>query len=181
MIFSALLVGLGLASHASAACTRATLQAAADAYGTSHFHSPARPHFSIRYWNILQKLISRSVKAQGAGTALTGLATSNFTYFENDVALDITKGVLSQAITIDLSRSLIDTNQCATFTEISAATNKKPYVIHTRMIFSSDGSQITSIQSVVAKDGDWAFNAAGQLKCRCFVLFLSLPIFTLIP
>jgi len=34
MIYSVLLVGLGLASQASAACTQGTLQAAADAYGT---------------------------------------------------------------------------------------------------------------------------------------------------
>jgi hypothetical protein len=79
--------------------------------------------------------------------------------------MDISKGVLSQAVTIDLSRSLIDTTQCATFTELSCASNKKPYVIHTRMLFSADGAQITGIQTVLAKDGDWAFNAAGQLKC----------------
>ena len=35
VIYSILLVGLGLASQASAACTQATLQDAADAYGTS--------------------------------------------------------------------------------------------------------------------------------------------------
>ena len=77
--------------------------------------------------------------------------------------MDISKGVLSQAITIDLNRSLYDTTQCATFTELSCATNKKPYVIHTRMLFAPDASSITTIQSVVATNGDWAFNATGQL------------------
>ena len=110
------------------------------------------------------------VKAQTAGTPTLPGLSSNASYLENDVATDISKGVLSQAVTIDLSRSLIDTTQCATFTELSCASNKKPYVIHTRMLFSADGAQITGIQTVLAKDGDWAFNAAGQLKCKCCFL-----------
>ncbi|KAI1407281.1 hypothetical protein F5Y13DRAFT_175209 [Hypoxylon sp. FL1857] len=133
MIYSVLLACAGLASQALAACTREQLQEATAAY----------------------------VKAQAAGDLqLTALA-SNVTYLENDTPMDISKGVLSQAITIDLNRSLHDTTECATFTEISAATNKEPYVIHTRMLFT-DG-KITTIQSVVANDGDWAFNATGQL------------------
>lgn len=92
---------------------------------------------------------------------MSALSTS-VNYTENDVITDIKKGVLSQPITIDLNRSLYDTTQCATFTELSCATNKHPYVIHIRMLFTDD--KITTIQSVVADDGDWAFNAAGQLK-----------------
>ncbi|KAF8857435.1 hypothetical protein BDZ45DRAFT_744382 [Acephala macrosclerotiorum] len=45
-------------------------------------------------------------------------------------------------------------------TELSAATNKKPYVIHTRMLFTDD--RITTIQSAVTTTSDWAFNAAGD-------------------
>lgn len=86
---------------------------------------------------------------------------SNVSYLENDATTDIKTGVLSQPITIDFNRSLYDTTQCATFTELSAATNKKPYVIHTRMLFTDD--KITNIQSVVTTTGDWAFNATGQL------------------
>jgi hypothetical protein len=86
---------------------------------------------------------------------------STITYAENDTPMDIKSGVLSQAITIDLNHSLYDTTECATFTELVAATNKKPYVIHTRMLFTND--TISAIQSVVTTDGDWAFNATGQL------------------
>jgi len=133
MIYSILFVCAGLASQASAACSRAMLQDATGAY----------------------------VKAQTAGTPSMPALGSNVSYLENDASIDIKSGVLSQAITIDFNRSLLDTTQCATFTELSAATNKKPYVIHTRMLFTDD--KITTIQSVVAKDGDWAFNATGQL------------------
>jgi hypothetical protein len=83
--------------------------------------------------------------------------------------MDISKSVLTQSVTIDFGRSLIDTTQCATFTELSCASNKKPYVIHTRKLFSACGSRITGIQTALAKDGDWAFNAAGKLECRSSV------------
>ncbi|KAI0849373.1 hypothetical protein F5Y00DRAFT_65836 [Daldinia vernicosa] len=133
MIYSLLLLGAGLASRASAACSRELLREATAAY----------------------------VEAQAAGDPnLLGLA-SNVSYLENDSPGDIKKGILSQAITIDFNRSLHDTTQCATFTELSAATNKNPYVIHTRLLFTDD--KITAVQSVVADQGDWAFNATGQL------------------
>lgn len=134
MIYQAVLVSVGLAAQASAACSRTVLQEAAAAY----------------------------VQAQAAGNPSLLPQAKNITYAENDVTTDITKGVLSQAVTIDLSRSILDTTECSTFTEISAATNKHPYVIETRMILSDD--KVTSIQSVVADSGDWVFNATGQLN-----------------
>ncbi|GAP88001.1 hypothetical protein SAMD00023353_3200420 [Rosellinia necatrix] len=135
MIYPILLVCAGLASQVSAACSRATLQEVAAAY----------------------------VEAQAAGKlTLLSLAT-NISYSENDSPVDITKGVLSQPITIDFNRSIYDTTQCATFTELTAATSKHPYVIHTRMLLNEDGSKVTKIESVVTDSGDWAFNANGHL------------------
>jgi len=86
---------------------------------------------------------------------------SNVSYAENDTPMDINTGVLTQPITIDFNRSLHDTVECATFTELTAATNEHPYVIHTRMLFTDD--EISTIQSVVSDDGDWVFNATGHL------------------
>ncbi|KAH8765873.1 hypothetical protein F5882DRAFT_453090 [Hyaloscypha sp. PMI_1271] len=131
----------------SAACTRATLQAATDAY----------------------------VKAQTAGTSALPDQSSNASYLENDVSMDISKSVLTQSVTIDFGRSLIDTTQCATFTEMSCASNKKPYVIHTRKLFSACGSRTTGIQTVLAKDGDWAFNAAGKLEWSKLETWTPIP------
>ena len=116
--------------------------------------------------------IHPTVTAQTAGTPSLLSLSPSFSYLENNVSLPITTGILSQPITIDLNRSLIDTTQCATFTELSCASNKIPYVIHTRMLFSGDGGMIEAVQSVVAKEGDWAFDAKAQLKCRCRFLFL---------
>ncbi|KAI3321676.1 hypothetical protein HD806DRAFT_545871 [Xylariaceae sp. AK1471] len=135
MIYSTLLACAGLVAQVSAACSREKLQEVTAAY----------------------------VQAQANGKP-TGLSLgSNTSYAENDKPMEIATGVLSQPITIDFNRSLHDTTQCATFTELTAATSKHPYVIHTRMLLSADGSQITKIESVVTDSGDWAFNATGHL------------------
>jgi hypothetical protein len=134
MIYSTLFVGAMLASQVSAACSRPMLENAAIAY----------------------------IQAQAAGQPNLLPLSSNVSYLENDALIDIKKSVLSQPITIDFNRSLYDTLSCSTFTEISAATNKNPYVIATRLLFTND--KITAIESVVADAGDWAFNAAGQLS-----------------
>ncbi|KAI1125418.1 hypothetical protein F5Y10DRAFT_284282 [Nemania abortiva] len=135
MIYSVLLACAGLAAQVSAACSRETLQQVAAAY----------------------------VEA-AAGGKVTGLTLApNTSYAENDKPMDIATGVLSQPIKIDFNRSIYDTTQCATFTELTAATQSHPYVIYTRMMLTADASQITKIESVVSDSGDWAFNATGHL------------------
>ena len=133
-MYQTLLVAVGLAGAAQAACSRATLQDAVGSY----------------------------LQAQAAGNPSLLLRATNISYAENDVATDITKGVLSQAITIDFVRSIFDTTECSTFTEITAATDKHPYVIDTRMVIAGDS--IATIQSVVADSGDWVFDAKSHLK-----------------
>ncbi|KAI0430271.1 hypothetical protein F5Y09DRAFT_331167 [Xylaria sp. FL1042] len=135
MISSIFLVCASLAAQAAAACSRATLQEVAAAY----------------------------VQAQVGGKPTLLALAANTSYAENDNPLDITKGMLSQPITIDFNRSIYDTTQCATFTELTAATSKHPYVIYTRILLDIDGSKITKLESVVTDSGDWAFNATGHL------------------
>ncbi|CAK7230000.1 hypothetical protein SCUCBS95973_007425 [Sporothrix curviconia] len=101
--------------------------------------------------------------AAAAGKPPANLATTNFTYIENDVALDISKGILAAPISIDLNRTFLDTEECGAFMEINAASNKKPYVLLVRVFVDAASSKIRDIESVVTKNGDWAFNAAGHL------------------
>ena len=124
---------VAFASQAAAACTRASLQEVTAAY----------------------------LQAQAAGKPSLLPLASNVTYLENDATTDIAKGLLTQAITIDFNRSLYDTEACATFTEITAATNKHPYVIDTKFLLT--GGKITHVESVIADDGDWLFNAKNHL------------------
>jgi hypothetical protein len=135
MIYQAVLASTLCAAIVSAACSRSTLQSAVASY----------------------------LQAQAVGTPNLILQAKNVSYAENDVVTNISTGVLSQPITIDFSRSIFDTTECSTFTEITAATDKHPYVIDTRMTISGDGV-VSEIQSVVADSGDWVFNATSQLR-----------------
>ncbi|KAK0711948.1 hypothetical protein B0H67DRAFT_586644 [Lasiosphaeris hirsuta] len=133
MLSFVLLASAGLVSQASAACTRASL-----IEGTASY-----------------------LQALTAGKAsFSSLAAGTVAYQENDVALDISKGLLSQGITIDFNRSIYDTTLCASYTEV-VATSKHAYVIGTRLAFTDD--KITKIESNVCDDGDWLFNAKGSL------------------
>ncbi|KAH8902840.1 hypothetical protein BR93DRAFT_919399 [Coniochaeta sp. PMI_546] len=112
----------------------------------------------------LTKATDQYVAAQTAGQSNTvsAFSTSNVTYTENNKPVTIKTSTLSQPIKIDFSRSAHDTVQCATFTEIIAASNPHPYVIHTRMVFTNE--KATLIESVVTDNGDWLFNATGTLE-----------------
>ena len=110
----------------------------------------------------LEKLADTYVQAQKAGKpAMVPLAEKSV-YSENDKLRDITKGVLTQALTVDFTRSFYDTKQCAAFTELVAATDPHPYVIHTRMTATNDG-KVSKMESVVTDAGDWVFGATEHL------------------
>jgi len=126
----------GLALQASAACTRQMLQeATADYLGAL---VAGKPTFSA-------------------------LGTDNVEYVENGKDTDITTGVLSQGIPINFNRSLYDTTQCASYTEIVSTDAKHPYVIGSRLAFGAD-NMVNRIDQNVADAGDWIFNAAGTLS-----------------
>ncbi|KAI1100831.1 hypothetical protein F4804DRAFT_317847 [Jackrogersella minutella] len=104
------------------------------------------------------------VAAQAAGSAddVVVLAAPNVTYTENETPKAIAEGVLAESIRIDHNRSIHDTANCATFTEIIAASNPHQYVIGTRIIFNED-NKISLMESIMTDAGDWAFNATGYL------------------
>jgi hypothetical protein len=133
MVPSHLLAVVGLASPVTAACTRSMLQDVTTEY--------------------------LAALSNGKPT-IASLAAGTVDYQENDVAIDISKGVLSQGIKVDFNRSIYDTTQCASYTEI-VSTSNHPYVIGTRLALT-DG-KITKIESNVCDDGDWIFNAKGSL------------------
>src|SRR5690606_33270623 len=111
---------------------------------------------------MLQTLADTYVKAQTDGNASAVPLAAGAYYGENDQAMDIGAGVLAAPMTIDFTRSFYDTTKCATFTEVVAATQAHPYVIHTRMEVTADG-KVTKMESVVTDEGDWVFGAAEHL------------------
>jgi hypothetical protein len=131
---SIVLAGVALATNARADCSRESLKKIADTY----------------------------VKAQTDGKAKMLPLAKGASYAENDQAMDIGKGVLAGPLKIDFTRSFHDTTQCATFTELVAATNPHPYVIHTR-IEATKGGKVSKMESVVTDAGDWVFGATEHL------------------
>ncbi|KAF1849082.1 uncharacterized protein K460DRAFT_375801 [Cucurbitaria berberidis CBS 394.84] len=81
-------------------------------------------------------------------------------YVENNKTLSILNGTPAFGMTIDTNRSLYDTTQCKTFTEIIVTDPLHPYVIHTQMTLDNEGN-VQLIDSLVTDKGDWAFNATG--------------------
>jgi hypothetical protein len=130
----AVLAGVAFATSARAECSRDTLRKLTDAY----------------------------VKAQTAGKPAMVPLAKGASYAENDQAMDIGKGVLSGALKVDFTRSFLDTTQCATFTEVVAANDPHPYVIHTRMEATKAG-KVSKMESVVTDAGDWMFGATEHL------------------
>ena len=132
--FSIVLAGVAFAANARAECSREMLGKLADTY----------------------------VKAQSTGKPAMLPLAKGASYAENDQVMDIGKGVLAGALKVDFTRSFHDTTQCATFTELVAATNPHPYVIHTRMEVTK-GGKVSKMESVVTDAGDWMFGAAEHL------------------
>lgn len=113
---------------------------------------------------LLQDLTASYVGALAAGngpSGISGLAGPDVSYIENDSPADIAIGLLSVGIKVDFSRSIYDTTQCASYTEI-VATAGPAYVIGTRLALNTD-NKIAEIRSNVCNSGDWLFNAKGSL------------------
>ena len=111
----------------------------------------------------LQKLVDDYVSAQAAGDPGKIRLAKSAVYAENDQVMELKQGVLAGPLVVDFTRSFLDTLQCATFTEVVAATDPHPYVIHTRIEASKDGKQVKKMESVVTDAGDWVFGAAEHL------------------
>ncbi|MEO6389376.1 MAG: hypothetical protein ABIT16_10065 [Croceibacterium sp.] len=140
------LAGAAFATTARAECGRDTLQQVADTY----------------------------VKAQTDGKAGTLPLVVGASYAENNQPMDIGTGLLAGALKVDFTRSFLDTTQCATFTELVAATDPHPHVIHTRIEATGDG-KVSKIESVVTDAGDWVFGAAEHLAVTRTETWAEIP------
>lgn len=105
---------------------------------------------------------NKLLEAQTAGTPDALGALEGVGYLEQFKTADITKGILATPLALDFNRSLHDTVQCTTYTEMVAATQSHPYVVGTQMHFTPEGT-LTNLSSLVTDQGDWLFNATGTL------------------
>ncbi|KAF5331267.1 hypothetical protein D9611_013094 [Ephemerocybe angulata] len=125
-------------------------------------------------YSSLQEFTKAYVTQQATGAFAT--TASSAAYTENFRPVNISSGVISRPLRIDFSRSTHDTTQCATYTEIIVTNPSHPYVIGTQLRFSSDGTTLTNINSVVTDAGDWLFNATGTLKWASVENWGTIPV-----
>jgi hypothetical protein len=121
-------------SFAQVACTRDSLQAAADLY----------------------------IAAQTRGD-ITGLPLAKgLGYVENFKTMDVNEGVIKTAMKIDQHRSLLDTSTCQTFTEVIVSDKANPYALGTRLRVNH--GLIAEIEMMWTTTGYWGFNVDNYLK-----------------
>lgn len=89
--------------------------------------------------------------------------------------MDVRTGILTQSLNIDHNRSIHDTVQCATFTELIVTDPDHPYVIGTRILYTDDG-EISHMESIVTDQGDWLFNATGYLYWNSIENWDPIPV-----
>jgi hypothetical protein len=137
-VLATLGIAATIVTSASAQCTREGLLAAANSY------------------------LAAQVSGKTDGLKL---ATTNFTYQENNKKADIAKGLLSQPLKIDLNRSTADTVACASYSMFISSTGSKPYVVGTQIRHNgNDTTTIALIDSIVATTGSLFFDAKQTLS-----------------
>ena len=115
-------------------CTRALLQAAVDSY----------------------------LAAQEAGNLSKMSLASQVKYVENMAEVKKDQGLWNTPLPIAFHRSLLDVDNCQSFTEVIVTGGTTPYVFGTRL--KVEDGKILEINSMVTKKGDWLFNADNYLK-----------------
>ena len=109
------------------------------------------------------------IAAQASGNVTTlssaGLQLSpTLEYYEDGVLrADIAQTSLATPLRIDHKRTILDTTQCATYTELIVADPANPRVIGTQLRFDPTASVLGHVWSLVTQPGDWAFNATQTL------------------
>lgn len=110
----------------------------------------------------LQAATRNYVTSQGTGAFASVAASAAYT--ENFKTTAISSSILSKPLKIDHNRSLHDTTQCSTYTEIVVTDRAHPYVIGVQMAYNADATQVTKIDAIVTDQGDWLFNATGTFN-----------------
>ncbi|KAI2463330.1 hypothetical protein F4781DRAFT_126599 [Annulohypoxylon bovei var. microspora] len=117
----------------------------------------------------IQSFSDDYVKAHESGqlTQLENIA-ENFTYMENNMTREITGGIFNNALKIDHRHTIVDTVECASFTELIITHNVSgepaPYVIGTQIRHSPGDLSVYLIDLIVSTTGSWLFNSTKTLE-----------------
>jgi hypothetical protein len=111
---------------------------------------------------ILQTAVDGYLAAQGAGDPSKMSLASQVKYIENWEEIKKEEGLWNTPLPIAFHRSFLDVDACRTFTEVIVTENEPAYVFGTRL--KVDHGEISEINSLITKEGDWLFNADNYLK-----------------
>ena len=109
----------------------------------------------------LQAAVNDYLAAQSAGDASLLRTADALSYMEDLEPADVSAGILTKALAIGYTNSLLDTDQCETFTEIYDPGPEEPYALGVHMTIA-DGA-VSEIDTLVTTTGDWLFNAANMV------------------
>ena len=110
----------------------------------------------------LQKAVDLYLAAQTNGDTSGMPLAQGLGYMENIAPANINNGLIRKAMKIDFHRSLLDTANCQTFTEVIVTDPANPYVLGTRLRVNHD--KIAEIEILWTTTGYWLFNANNYLK-----------------
>jgi len=114
------------------------------------------------------------IAAQVAGKVDTLQTASSLVYTENFKNASLPTGILATALRIDYNRTLYDSTQCATYTELITTQTGANHVIGTQMYFA-DGA-LSKMETIVTSTGDWLFNATGTLRYASAESWTEIPV-----
>src|SRR5215207_4511674 len=110
----------------------------------------------------LQRAVDLYIAAQTKGDTAGLPLAMGMGYMENVANANINNGVIKKPMKIDFHRSLLDTSNCQTFTEVIVTDKENPYVLGTRLRINRD--KIAEIEILWTTTGYWLFNADNYLK-----------------
>jgi hypothetical protein len=110
----------------------------------------------------LQKAVDLYLAAQTKGDTSGMPLAQGLGYMENIAPANINNGLIRKAMKIDFHRSLLDTANCQTFTEVIVTDPANPHVLGTRLRVNHD--KIAEIEILWTTTGYWLFNADNYLK-----------------
>ena len=110
----------------------------------------------------LQNAVDLYIAAQTAGDTSGLPLPPGVGYMENVAPADINTGLINMPMAIDHHRSLLDTANCQTFTEVIVTDAENPYVLGTRLRINHD--KIAEIEILWTTTGYWLFNADNYLQ-----------------
>jgi hypothetical protein len=122
---------------------------------------------------VLEAAVDSYLKAQGRGDPSVMALASPVKYVENRKAAPLASGILRSPLKIDFSRTLMDTAQCETFTEVIVTDPAHPYVLGVRL--KVVGGKVAEIETLVTDEGDWLFKPANTLKYSSAETWSAIP------